>query len=577
MVTPLSRLSNKQLQSFEQLLQSGESEMSAAEIDQLATAMGLPSQNASDGVALSADEYGDKLAAEASLHEFTEQAWEIVEPETEFKDGWHIRAICDHLEALLFGEFRNLLINVPPGAMKSLCTSVFLPAWAWTVNPSIRFLFASYDQGLSTRDSLRCRQIITSRWYRDRWGDRFKITTDQNEKTRFDNDQRGWRIATSIGGRGTGEHPDVVICDDPHNVKRSESEKDRETVHGWWDGTISSRGKVRNVRRCVIMQRLHQDDLSGHILRADAGRGRWEHICLPMRYEPDRMGTTKLGWTDPRTEDGELLWPEVYDEQKVGELEDEMGSLRAAGQLQQRPVPLGGQMFKREWFEIVPAAPAKSYRLRYWDKAGTEDGGKYTSGVKLAMDSEGVVYIEDVKRDQLSPFGRNRLIKNVSIVDRRRHGPTYEVWVEQEPGSGGKFDAMYTVRQLAGISCYTDKVTGSKETRAHPLASYAEAGNVKLVEGDWNEAFLDEISIFPKGKFSDQVDGAAGGFDKLTGGGEYDDDEDLIASGEDPQGERAPLQDHELEDLPDYLRDLVEHSRESKQERDDWEDEDEDW
>src|SRR5262249_37892452 len=153
-------------------------------------------------------------------------------------------------------------------------------------------------------------------------------------------------------------------------------------VLDWWNLTISTRGVSRNARRVIIMQRLHQEDLSGHVL----GQGEGVHICLPMRYERERMSLTPLGWTDPRPPAGALLCPEQFSEASVARLERSLGTYGAAGQLQQRPVPLGGGMFKESFFnQRVRAAPFAARRVRYWDRAATADGGCYTAGTLMAL------------------------------------------------------------------------------------------------------------------------------------------------------------------------------------------------
>jgi hypothetical protein len=275
--------------------------------------------------------------AQESLHEFVFQAWHIVEPGVPFIDGWHIHAICRHLEAVADGRIKRLLINVPPGCGKSLLSAVFWPCWIWGPRnwPQSRWFFASYGQELSTRDSLRCRQILESNWYQCRWGDRVRLLYAQNEKARFGNTAGGWRLATSIGGHGTGEHPDFIVWDDPHNVSEVESQAERERVIDWRAATISLRGMTRGVREVGIMQRLHRDDLSGWMLRTHAGS--IDHLCLPMRYETNAAHrATSIGWTDPRTTDGELLWPEGIDAETVADKERQLG-VYAEGQLQQHP------------------------------------------------------------------------------------------------------------------------------------------------------------------------------------------------------------------------------------------------
>lgn len=278
---------------------------------------------------------------EQSLYHFVRRAWSNVEM-VPFVDNWHIGAICEHLQAVTAGQITQLLINIPPGCSKSLLTCVFWPMWEWAINPSIRWFFASYDQRLSTRDSVRCRALIDSPWYQGLWGGKYMLILDQNQKTYYETDKKGYRMATSVGGHGTGEHMDRIVFDDPHNVQQAESELERQSVLDWWDFTMSSRGVSRNVRRVGIMQRLHHKDLSAHVLE----QGEWTHICLPMRYELDRMPDTPLGWNDPRAEEGELLTPQQFTENMTSRMEKVMGIYTAAGQLQQRPAPRGGGMFK---------------------------------------------------------------------------------------------------------------------------------------------------------------------------------------------------------------------------------------
>ena len=428
---------------------------------------------------------------------------------------------------------RNLVINVPPRHAKSLIVSVFWPCWEWTFAPERRWLFASYAAALSIRDSLKCRRLIESPWYQGRFGARFALTSDQNAKVKFENDATGHRVATSVGGVATGEGGDRIVVDDPNNVLEAESEAVRTSTNLWWDESMSTRGNnPKTVVRVVVQQRVHDDDLSGHLLR----RGGYEHLCLPARYEstrtvfvrgkpqevPTGQVVTAIGFVDPRSKEGELLCPERFGEPELAALEHSLGALAAAGQLQQRPVPRGGQMFQRHWFEVVPPPePTFFLRLvRYWDKAGTQGGGAYTAGVLVGEGRDGRFYLVDVVRDQVEAGPRKALIKQTALLDRRRYGARVVIWQEQEPGSGGKEQAQSQVLELKGFAVHTERVTGDKETRAQPLASQAYGGNgygnVALCEGDWNEDFLAEITSFPRGKFKDQVDAAAGAFNKLT-------------------------------------------------------------
>ena len=447
--------------------------------------------------------------AEQSLYEFVQQAWHIVEPDRSFIPGWHIAAICEHLEAIWAGTIRNLLINLPPGHCKSRLCNVFFPAWVFIRNPSARFFHASYAQELATRDSVDCRYVIESDWYQQRWGHLVRLVDDQNQKIKFGTSARGWRMATSVGGRGTGEHPNFVIIDDPHNVRQAESDAERLDCLKWWDATMASRGLLLGVRKVVIMQRLHVSDLSGHIIN----RGDFDHICLPYRYEPDRMKPTAIGWTDPRTESGEILWPEVPEQMK--QVFASFAPRLDAGQLQRRPIPEGGAMFKRDWFIIVPWLPSKAQiAVRYWDKAASGDQGDYSAGV-LIVSYDHLWYVADVIRGRWSIRQRNQIILNTARADEARF-PQVATVVEQEPGSGGKESAQFTIHQLAGMRVRADKVTGSKEVRAQPFADQCEAGNVRIVKAAWNSSFIDELCVFPAGDFDDQVDAASGAFAHIT-------------------------------------------------------------
>lgn len=448
--------------------------------------------------------------ARRSLHEFIRQAWHVVDPDP-FVDGIHIEAIAAHLEAVERGEIRNLIINIPPRHSKSMICGVLYPAWVWIDRPEMRWLCSSYAGNLSTRDSVKCRRLITSPWYQARWGDRFSLAGDQNLKTRFDNDKGGYRYSTSVGGQTTGDGGDRIIVDDPHNVQQAESDVQRLSAIEWWDGAMSSRGNnPKTVARIVVMQRLHEEDLTGHLL----AQGGYEHLCIPAEYEPDHpfARVTSIGWEDPRRKEGELLTPERFGKAEIEELHRRLGSLRATGQLQQRPAPKDGAFFRREWFHLIDAAPVAAQRVRAWDLAATEDGD-FTVGVRMAKTPEGLFVIEDVVRGRWTPAARDAVILSTAQMD----GAECAVWFEEEPGSAGKSQSASLIRMLAGHNARAERMTGDKETRAAPLAAQMEAGNVKLVRAESNKDLLSEFLQFPVGKNDDQVDATALAFGKLAG------------------------------------------------------------
>lgn len=298
-----------------------------------------------------------RILCERSLYGFIKAGWKYLDP-APFVDGWHTQAVCEHLEALCRGEVRHLLINQPPRTMKSITVSVALTPWCWAqgisrpspnrpvdppgppflgshivdgttpppsslgshirdsgipsgihMGPKTSFLYASYGQHLSLRDSVKSRRLMASPWYKSNWK-HFELLGDSNTKTRFDNSEGGYRIATSVGGALTGEGAEVIVVDDAHNTVEIESDLVREGVLQWWDESMSTRhNDPKTGSFIVVMQRLHERDLAGHIMSKAEVDGDWTLLRLPMEYEPTYHCVTKMGWEDPRglDEEGEAL------------------------------------------------------------------------------------------------------------------------------------------------------------------------------------------------------------------------------------------------------------------------------
>jgi len=405
--------------------------------------------------------------------------------------------------------------------MKSLTTRVFWPIWEWIHNPSYRFIGASYAESLALRDNRRARLVFESDWFRSLWGDYLWMSTDQHAKGRFENNYRGWMQATSVKGMSTGERGDRFVIDDAHNVKQAESDAERESTLQWFSEVVPTRlndlGKSAII---VIMQRVHEEDVSGYILRNELG---YTSLILPMEYEPERAYVNKIGFSDRRREANELLWPERFSREDVDELKQQFrawgGTYAEAGQLQQRPAPREGGLFKVDELEIVdyvPDTPVAS--IRAWDKAGTKGGGAYTAGVLIHKLPDGRFCIADVQRGQWSAATREQKIKDTAERDAESEFGAPTIWIEAEPGSGGKESAESTVRNLAGYNVRVDRVSGqgSKELRAAPLAAQIEMGNVVLVKGKWNREYVEEFRNFPSGRYADQVDASSMGFNKLN-------------------------------------------------------------
>jgi predicted phage terminase large subunit-like protein len=471
--------------------------------------------------------------AEARLYHFVEQAWPVLEPAEPFVGGWHIGAICEHLEAVTLEQIFELLINMPPGTMKSYLFSVFWPAWEWTRKSHLRYLCASHDQSLSTRDNLRVRTLVESAWYRARWP--VELRDDQNQKTKYDTTMGGWRIGTSVGGRGVGEHPHRKVVDDAHKPSEVPTKKSRDGVWDWFKQTMGPRGIGLKAATIVGGQRLEEDDLPGRII---AERPEFVKLILPMRADPKIFLDLKVpdttpistpsyphGFKDPRPP-GALLWKRKMPEAVVAKLERDLGSWGTASQLQQRPVPTTGTMFQRSWFRMIHAVPADAHlAARFWDVAGTEEGdGAQTAGVRMVRTHGGKFVITSCIVGRWT----DEKVQAQIVAAAKADGVLTMVREEQEPGSAGKAVIRGRKRALAGYDYDGVPSSGDKVTRARPLRVQAEAGNVFfLVPLDQHgqpdatalaayNAYVDEVEMFPFGKLKDRMDATSGCFNFLA-------------------------------------------------------------
>jgi predicted phage terminase large subunit-like protein len=351
-----------------------------------------------------------------NFKEFVKAAWQYVDPDP-LVWNWHMDAICDHLQGVSDGHITNLLINVPPGTSKTQLTSVLWPAFEWAGRPEGRWMFASYDHRLSTQHSVRCRTLIGSPWYQARWP--VQITTDQNQKTYFENERKGYRLATSVGSHGLGQHPDRIVIDDPQDDEGAASDIKRASTLEWWRGTISTRGVSRGVRKVCIMQRLHEEDLAAHLLDTKE----WTHLMLPMRYEPERKCVTFFGgkkFEDPRTEPGELLDKKRFPEDKVASMEAELGPYKTAGQFQQRPQPAGGGIIKKAWFRFwIPFGE----KAEDWPKVRDERGSEFfVSAAPERFDQE-ILSLDCSKLREAEDLRKKGASDPVSLGAWGRSGP----------------------------------------------------------------------------------------------------------------------------------------------------------
>jgi len=476
---------------------------------------------------------------EESLAEFIRQAWHIVEPGAEYIHNWHVDLIAESLEAITYGVeledgslYNRLLINVPPGMMKSLLTNVFWPAWEWGPKnmPHLRYLCASHSMDLAIRDSTKMRRLIESEWYQARWGDRVQITKDQNQKTKFELTSTGFRQAVAAGSI-TGARGDRVIIDDPHSVEGANSDQQRASTLEWFLEAVPTRlNKPMESAIVVIMQRLHEEDVSGVIL--DKGLG-YDHIMLPMRYEPGRSYETMLGLEDPRTKEGELLFPARFPEAVVDRDELAMGPYAVAGQFQQSPEPRGGGVIKREWwtpwkqqsyppFDYVIAAVDTAYTTKSENDPsamtvwGVWKGGDQTAVVTRSMGADGQMailnrqYKEEHPRCMLMYAWAERLELHELIDKVQETMDNYGVEKLLIENKASGHSVAQELRRVYGYDEFAVQLVDPKGldklARLYSIQHLFAEGLIHAPERPWAEAVINQAAQFPRGKHDDLVD-----------------------------------------------------------------------
>ena len=474
----------------------------------------------------------DKSLAEDSLSEYVRQAWHVVEPQTEYLHNWHIDLICEHLELITKAgigkdeptpdDILRLIINIPPRYMKSLLVSVFWPTWVWIKYPWTRWIFASYSASLSKKHSIDRRTVIQSEWYQRNWGSVYQLSEDQNEKMAYENTQRGHMVATSIGGTATGKGGNFIVTDDPHNPKQTESETQRLSAIDFFDRTLSTRlDDKRHGAMLVIMQRLHEVDLTGHLLSL----GGWSQLSIPAIAEGRLVVQFPSGREIVR-EDGSLLW-----EAREGEVEMEkarvaMGAYSFAGQMQQRPSPAGGGMLKKHWWRFwqyagqslapivtrledgdyfecpVMTIPAvMNQEIQSWDMAFKDTkASAYVVGQVWKRDRANK-FLVDQFRDKVDFVGTIRAVRDVTL----RH-PSAEAKLVEDKANG---PAVISTLQSEISGLIPIEPNGSKEARASAVSPQIESGNVYLPHpsnAPWVEGFIERCAQFPNGAYADEQD-----------------------------------------------------------------------
>ena len=488
-----------------------------------------------------AKNYLSVLEATCSLYSFLKQAWPIIEGKTPFIDGWHIQAISEHLEACYKRQIKNLLINIPPRTGKTGLISIAFPAWAWIHNPEEKFMYASYASSLTIEHSLKCRRLIESDWYQKNWGKIFQLSKDQNAKSFYDNNKTGYRIATSVGGTSTGKGGSILIVDDGNSAADGASDAKRDGANNWWDQVWSTRlNNPKKDIRIVVQQRIHEKDISGHIMANDDG-GEWVKLILPMEFEEKRRSRTIVLpstdgqiWEDPRVKEGQLLSEERFSAKEINKYKNELGSYGYAGQYQQRPAPEEGGIIKKPWFcwwkDTTP--PEIEFVIMSWDTALTaKDVSAYS-----ACTTWGVFY---------QPNDRGVDVPNIILLNsfkRRMEFPelkatAYNEYKEWQPDSciieakASGAPLVYELRQMGiPVQEFTPTRGNDKIMRVNSISDLFASGKVWIPNTSWAEELVEEVASFPSGEHDDLVDSMTqamlrfrrGGFLRL--GSDYEDE-----------------------------------------------------
>jgi len=438
----------------------------------------------------------------------------------EYETNWHHEALCGYLDRLVSGDITRLMVFMPQRQGKSELVSRRLPAYVFGKNPKASVMGCSYAADLSSRMNRDVQRIIDSSEYlrvfpeTRLYGKNVRATAEGSYLRNSDIfeivDYLGVYRSAGVGGGITGMGFDFGIIDDPvKDPKDAESEVVRESLWEWYTGAFWTR-QAPKARILLTMTRWHHDDLAGRLLKLaeeDPSADQWSVLKLPGICE------------DPTPEYeqrqvGEPLWPARADEKYYASMKAN-NPRQYESMCQQNPTPREGGMFKLSFLPIVPASPVEATRIRYWDLGGSDSSkADFSVGCLMSRSEEGLFYVEDVKRGQWSPKERNEQMRVTAEADSKKF-PDIKTWIEKVPGLAVEvIDNI--VRYLAGYSVHTEMAKNDKVTRADPLASQCEANNVKIVKGNWNVSFRDELTAFPHGANDDQVDAASGAFSKLA-------------------------------------------------------------
>jgi predicted phage terminase large subunit-like protein len=495
----------------------------------LSSALYVSPQNAVNPLILASQNESLRRACLSDFYTFVRHAWEHVDP-TPFKDGFHIRVLCHYLTLFSDPEhryFKNLLINIPPGHAKSLISSVLFPAWLWLRDPASSFLCASHNQELSTRDSVKCRDLIRTEWYQKLFliPSQWVMNDDQDAKTYYKNTRHGFRFSMGVGSGVVGWRARYLLVDDPMDSVEFPSEDRLNSVISWFNYKMPSRLNDFTRGKLVIMQRLHANDLSGHILKKHARS--FEHLCMQAQYDPSSLPpNSNRFFNDPR-QPGELLFPEVYGWPQIEDLSNSLGSYGTAGQLQQSPIPHSGGFIQHNWLRRY--SPSSGFPLdevstliQSWDCA-VEGGSKNDFVVGQLWGKfhathprypNAYVLIDQIR--ERADFPKNlRMISAFS----EKHPRAVKKLIEKKANGAPIIQTLKQTFNETSIIPF-DPQSRSKEARVSAIAPLFERGLVFIPHDDafpWVSTYVEELTTFNRGDHDDQVDATAQALLHLSG------------------------------------------------------------
>lgn len=485
---------------------------------------------------------GARKAPVMRLRDYVREAWSIYKPGEPYMHNWHIDIICDHLEAVARYEIRKLIINTTPRSGKSSLTNVFFPSWVWSMHPERNFIYSSCKETLVTRDSVACRDIILSQWYKDRWGHICKISKDQGEKFRYQNTMKGTRICTTVKRGGTGEGANYIVFDDPHDKQTVDSDAIRKEQIDHL-GTLITRVDPNWHAYVVTMQRFRDNDLSGKLIN----EGGWEVLCIPCEYEP-QVYSTSLGWQDPRTQPNEILWPARMPADYIATQKTVLGDFGWAGEFQQRPYPAGGGLFSKWDFnfwcfpgqeftlppveiqgpdgEIIKKYPEPlpedfDDEIQSWDLAVKDrETSDYSAGQHWAFAGPKRYLLARVKA-RLSYPEQKEAVKQMrvdfpsasaSVIEDKANGPNVILELQED------------IDGVIPFPCKGQKLD-PKPVRHNRLSPSVKSGHCYVPHPDledWVWEFINEHCAVPKSKNDDEVDAHAQAYLHHKGVGEVE-------------------------------------------------------